>query len=134
MKYSLLFCLQLAGYCTWSQPADIRMVQSAITTGFVLKDSNRIMNYVDDAFVLIRADGSKERKHQYVHSFDKFTTDDGFSIMLMHDSHADSQNIVIVRGVMFLQWLEGDNLIRSKVPYIDRFQKKPVNGFSYPLT
>jgi hypothetical protein len=99
-------------------------VQSAIVTAFVLKDSNSLRSLIDDKFILVRADGSSMGRQEFIHSFDMFGPDDGLSLMLVHESHTDHKDVVIVRGTSMNQWLEGDMLVRAKTPYTDTYQKK----------
>lgn len=126
MRYSMVFCLQLIYVSLFAQPAEIRKVQSAIITTLVVKDSANLKNYVDDNFILVHADGLVQGKKEFIHSYDAYGPNEGLSVMLIPAGEKVSGDVIIVRGIAQSQWLEGDFLLRSKIPYTDTYHN--VNG------
>jgi hypothetical protein len=127
MKYFSLILFCFAWMNVSSQPQPIRKAQTAILTGFIMKDTNGLKSHVDEQFILVHNDGLVEGRSAYIHSYDMFTPDDALSIMLMHESHTELPDLMMVRGTMMSQWMEADRLVRSKKKYLETYQNKKGN-------
>lgn len=115
------FCFCFCGAV--AQPPGVKKVEALILTALVKKDTQTASRYVDDSFILVRADGVVQDKKEFMDSYRIFTPEMDLRLRTEHRKMIDKGDLVILQGLLVSQWKEGSQALRSKMPYTDTYRK-----------
>jgi ketosteroid isomerase-like protein len=123
MKAFVLCVISFCYFRAVAQPDEVKKVEALLLNAFVKKDSQSIARYVDDNFILLHADGGVQNKKEYVGAYTVYTPEMGLQLRTEHRQTIDKGGLVILRGILVSRWKEGNQVLQSKVPYTDTYQK-----------
>ena len=124
LKPVIILSLLAFSYSATAQQPSVVKVERQILDAFCKHDTLLIKKLVDDQFLMVRADGTVERKPEFVRAYAGFGPENKLSISVQHDKIIDKGSIVIVHGVVTNQWQEAENSMASKVRYTDTYRKE----------
>lgn len=122
--FSFCFCRAFA------QPAGVKKAEALILNAFIKKDSQTVSRYVDDSFILVHADGAVQNKKEFMGAYYVYAPEMDLTLRTEHRQMISKDDLVVLRGVLVSQWKEGNQTLRSKVPYTDTYKK---NGGQWRL-
>ena len=121
---AFVLCLFSFSFCrAVAQPDDIKKVEALLLHAFVAKDSQTVGRYVDDNFMLVHADGAVQNKKEVMRAYKVYTPEMALKLWAEHQQVINKGNLVILRGILISRWMEGSQVLQSKVPYTDTYQK-----------
>jgi ketosteroid isomerase-like protein len=123
MKAFVLCVISFCYFRAVAQPDEVKKVEALLLNAFVKKDSQSIVRYVDDNFILLHADGDVQNKKEFVGAYTVYTPEMGLKLRAEHRQTIDKGDVVILRGILISRWKEGNQVLQSKVPYTDTYKK-----------
>jgi len=128
MKKNLLFTFLFLS-CSFSkaQVKQVLKAEQAILDAFCKQDTQFIKNSVDDAFILVHADGAIDGKKEFIRSYSSFTPDNKLSIHTSLEKSIDKGDIMIIVGRVESSWKEGKDDLASINRYTDTYKKHGDN-------
>jgi hypothetical protein len=126
MKLFFVLAFLLLTHFVYAQINDVKKIEAAILAAFMMKDTQSLKKWVDEDFILVRADGSMQNKKDFVNGYNVFSPADSLHISAWHEKLIYKNDLIMLNGVVLTQWQENGRTVRSKIPYTDTYKK--ING------